>query len=124
LVGPNGLLQRAPTGVPPIVPGPSCRVAVSVQDRREVRFTLLSNMRWAYPRAYLPSFRAPPPRRVAGRGWYLIAEQPAPAPHLAHPAGCAALRIVRRREVYTALEQSSETLTELPRSRELSEVIL
>ena len=28
------------------------------------------------------------------RGWYSIAEQPAPAPHLAHPEGCAALRIV------------------------------
>ena len=27
------------------------------------------------------------------RDWYLIAE-PAPAPHLAHPEGCAALRIV------------------------------
>ena len=26
--------------------------------------------------------------------WYLIAEQPAPAPHLAYPEGCAALRIV------------------------------
>ena len=25
---------------------------------------------------------------------YSIAEQPAPAPHLAHPAGCAALRIL------------------------------
>ena len=29
-----------------------------------------------------------------GRDWYRIAEQPAPAPHLAHPEGCAALRIV------------------------------
>jgi len=28
------------------------------------------------------------------RDWYFIAEQPAPAPHLAHPEGCAALRIV------------------------------
>ena len=27
------------------------------------------------------------------RDWYFIAEQPAPAPHLAHPEGCAALRI-------------------------------
>ena len=27
------------------------------------------------------------------RDWYVIAEQPAPAPHLAHPEGCAALRI-------------------------------
>ena len=26
--------------------------------------------------------------------WYLIAEQPAPAPHLAHPERCAALGIV------------------------------
>ena len=29
-----------------------------------------------------------------GRDLYFIAEQPAPAPHLAHPGGCAALRIV------------------------------
>ena len=28
------------------------------------------------------------------RDWYFIAEKPAPAPHLAHPEGCAALRIV------------------------------
>jgi len=28
------------------------------------------------------------------RDWYVIAEEPAPAPHLAHPEGCAALRIV------------------------------
>ena len=28
------------------------------------------------------------------RNWYFIAERPAPAPHLAHPEGCAALRIV------------------------------
>ena len=28
------------------------------------------------------------------RDWCFIAEQPAPAPHLAHPEGCAALRIV------------------------------
>jgi len=28
------------------------------------------------------------------RDWYDIAEQPAAAPHLAHPEGCAALRIV------------------------------
>jgi len=28
------------------------------------------------------------------RDWYFIAEQPALAPHLAHPEGCAALRIV------------------------------
>jgi len=26
------------------------------------------------------------------RGWYFSAEQPAPAPHLAHPEGCAAAR--------------------------------
>ena len=30
---------------------------------------------------------------VGKRDWCLIAEQPAPAPHLAHPEGCAALRI-------------------------------
>ena len=28
------------------------------------------------------------------RYWYSVAEQPAPTPHLAHPKGCAALRIV------------------------------
>ena len=28
------------------------------------------------------------------RDWYVIAEQPAPAPHLAHSEECAALRIV------------------------------
>jgi hypothetical protein len=28
------------------------------------------------------------------RDWYFIAEQPAPEPHLAHPEGYAALRIV------------------------------
>ena len=28
------------------------------------------------------------------RDWYFIAERPAPAPHIAHPEGCAALRIV------------------------------
>jgi len=28
------------------------------------------------------------------RDWYFVAEQPAPAPHLAHPEGCAALRVV------------------------------
>ena len=33
----------------------------------------------------------PPP---CGRNWYVIAEQPAPAPHLAYLEGCAALRIV------------------------------
>ena len=36
-------------------------------------------------------------RRVRGkneRDWYLIVEEPAPASHLAHPEGCAALRIV------------------------------
>ena len=31
---------------------------------------------------------------VTQRDWYFIAEQPAPAPHLAHPEGCAALLIV------------------------------
>ena len=33
-------------------------------------------------------------RRALQRDWYLIVEQPAPAPHLTHPEGCAALRIV------------------------------
>ena len=28
------------------------------------------------------------------KDWYGIAEQPALAPHIAHPEGCAALRIV------------------------------
>ena len=30
----------------------------------------------------------------AAKDWYFIAKQPAPAPHLAHPEGYAALRIV------------------------------
>ena len=29
------------------------------------------------------------------RSWYFIAKQPAPAPHLANPEGCDALRIVQ-----------------------------
>ena len=33
-------------------------------------------------------------QRRMERDWYNIAEQPAPAPHLTHPEGCAALRIV------------------------------
>ena len=40
---------------------------------------------------------APLARVLFGRDWYFIAEQPAPAPHLAHPEhpeGCAALRVV------------------------------
>ena len=32
--------------------------------------------------------------RTPMRDWYVIAEKPAPAPHLAHPEGCAALCIV------------------------------
>ena len=32
--------------------------------------------------------------RPVSRDWYFTAEQPAPAPHLARPAGCAAPRIV------------------------------
>ena len=31
---------------------------------------------------------------ITNRDWYVIAEQPAPAPHLARPEGRAALRIV------------------------------
>ena len=33
-------------------------------------------------------------QRERERDWYVIAQKPAPAPHLAHPEGCAALRIV------------------------------
>jgi len=33
-------------------------------------------------------------RQLGKRYWYSIAEQPALAPHLAHPEGCAALHIV------------------------------
>ena len=36
----------------------------------------------------------PRPTSTPSRDWYVIVEQPAPAPHLAHPEGCAALRIV------------------------------
>ena len=32
--------------------------------------------------------------QVSARDWYFIAEQPALAPHLAHPEGCAVPRIV------------------------------
>ena len=49
----------------------------------------------------LISCRAPPTppphdavREHVQRNWYFIAKQPAPAPHLAHPEECAALRIV------------------------------
>ena len=35
------------------------------------------------------------------RDWYFIAEHPAPAPHLAHPEGCAALRINLSYPAYT-----------------------
>ena len=34
------------------------------------------------------------PPLLLQRDWYLTAVQPAPAPHLAHPEGCAAPRIV------------------------------
>ena len=54
--------------------------------------------------AYTPTHHPPttytlPPSAAAcimvqGLDWYLIAEQPVPAPDLAHPEGCAALRIV------------------------------
>ena len=33
-------------------------------------------------------------KKREGGCWYFIAEQPPPAPHLAHPEGCATLRIV------------------------------
>ena len=33
-------------------------------------------------------------QRLTERDWYFTAEQPASARHLAHPEGCAALRIV------------------------------
>jgi len=36
----------------------------------------------------------PTPSTAPQRDWYLIAEEPAPAPHLARPEGRAALRIV------------------------------
>ena len=38
--------------------------------------------------------RPDPTYSLAARDWYFITEQPAPAPHLAHPEGCAAIRIV------------------------------
>ena len=40
------------------------------------------------------SHTALPPLPPVAKDWYFIAEQPAPAQHLAHPEGCAALRIV------------------------------
>ena len=39
---------------------------------------------------------------VLPRDWYAIAEGPAPAPHLAHPQGCAALLIVLGRRSFQA----------------------
>ena len=42
-------------------------------------------------------FHFPKRSHPTQRDWYFIAEQPAPAPHLAHPEGCAALRIVPSR---------------------------
>ena len=42
----------------------------------------------------LEDARAPDGPDTCSADWYFIAEQPAPAPHLAHPEGCAALRIV------------------------------
>ena len=48
-----------------------------------------------YPQPLLRRGELSPPRILARqRDLYFIAEQPAPAPHLAHPEGCAALRIV------------------------------
>ena len=43
------------------------------------------------------------------RDWYFIAEQPTPAPHLAHPEGCAAIRVVPAQvsELRVALPQCS-----------------
>ena len=48
------------------------------------------------PVLLLDDIRAPVVVQLRGlwRDWYVIAEQPAPAPHLAHPEGCDALRIV------------------------------
>ena len=45
------------------------------------------------------------------RDWHFIAEQSAPAPHLAHPEGCAALRIVL--VAWPRVSRSSEHLNEL-----------
>ena len=42
----------------------------------------------------LRPFTHGPARTHPHRDWYFIAEQPAPAPHLAHLEGCGALRIV------------------------------
>ena len=48
--------------------------------------TALFGLPWAAPfRRHLS---------VIKRDWYFIAEEPASAPHLAHPEGCAAPRIV------------------------------
>ena len=40
------------------------------------------------------NYLSPTHTRGVSRDWYVIAEQPAPAPHLAHPEGCTAPRIV------------------------------
>jgi len=49
----------------------------------------------AHKKRRAPLFLAGPPGGpLSERDWYVIAEQPAPAPHLAHPEGCADLHIV------------------------------
>jgi len=52
-----------------------------------------------HPGGGLSALYSPPTRpftepRSGQRDWYFIAEHPAPAPLLAHPEGCAALRIL------------------------------
>ena len=53
------------------------------------------------------------------RDWYFIAEQPAPAPHLAHLEACAALRIVLLTVPRVSLDLEPVTLSvETPPERE------
>ena len=42
----------------------------------------------------VPMYPSGPMEPRVQRDWYFIAEQPAPETHVAHPEGCAALRIV------------------------------
>ena len=58
------------------------------------------------------------------RDWIFIAEQPTPAPHLAHPEGCAALRIVlvtvpcaSRSCEQREIDREQETAREVQRGR-------
>jgi len=100
-------------GVPPLHPSPYT-LHSTPYTLHPSPYTLHQVLRlWPERRAVrLDSSRGVSPRPL--RNWYFIAEQSAPAPHLAHAEGCAALRIV----LVTVPLTHSLTLRE--RERELS----